>query len=160
MAEQQRQEPPVEHEAAWPRRAVPAPRALKLLAPDLRLDGVLCSRKHITCGRRTRDVLSTGDSEVHPSRVHALKHFFGRSSVALRDAELLERSAHPARGTAKAFTSSFRTSPNCSATSSALTIEPSSMTRCLDHAGPVRSVATSAPMSSDATIVDFRFVGL
>jgi GAF domain-containing protein len=69
-------------------------------------------------------------------------------------------SAHPARGTAKAFTSSFRTSPNCPATSSALTIEPSSMTRCPDHVGPVRSVATSAPMSSDATIVDFRFVGM
>jgi hypothetical protein len=34
------------------------------------------------------------------------------------------------------------------------------MTRCPDHAGPVRSVATSAPMSSVATIVDFRFVGL
>ena len=99
-------------------------------------------------------------SEVHPSRVHALKHFFGRSSVALRDAELLERFAHPARGTAKAFTSRFRTSPNCSATSSALTIEPSSMTRCPDHAGPVRSFAASAPMSFVATIVDFRFVGL
>ena len=30
---------------------------------------------------------------------------------------------------------------------------------CPDHTGPVRSVDTSAPMSSDATTVDFRFVG-
>jgi hypothetical protein len=59
------------------------------LAPDLRLDGVLCSRKHVACGRRTRYVLRTRDSELHPSRVNALKHFFGRSSVALRDAKLL-----------------------------------------------------------------------
>ena len=35
-------------------------------------------------------MLRTGDSEVHPSRVNTLKHFFGGSSVALRDAELLE----------------------------------------------------------------------
>src|ERR1700735_4897394 len=65
--------------------------ALIQLAPELRLDGVLCSRKHIACGRRTRYVLRTRDSEAHPSRVNALIHFFGRSSVALRDAELLER---------------------------------------------------------------------
>ena len=65
------------------------------LAPDLRLDGVLCSRKHIACGRRTRHVLCTRDSEVHPSRVNALIHFFGRPSVALRDAELLERFRPP-----------------------------------------------------------------
>ena len=61
------------------------------LAQDLRLDGVLCGREHITCGLRTRDVLRARDSEVHASRVNALKHFFGGSSVALRDAELLER---------------------------------------------------------------------
>src|ERR1700733_9583156 len=91
MAEQQRQEPPVEHEAAVATTGCSRPRALKLLAPDLRLDGVLCSRKYIACRRRTCYVLRTPDSEVHPSRVNALKHFFGRSSVALRDAELLER---------------------------------------------------------------------
>src|SRR6202041_1858031 len=68
--------------------------------------------------------------------------------------------AHPARGTAKAFTSRFRTSPNCSATSSAVTIEPSSTARRPDHAGPVKRVATCAPMSFAATMVDFRFVGL
>src|ERR1700739_4543291 len=61
-----------------------------LLAPDLPVDGVLSSRKHIACGSCTRYVLRTCDSEVHPSRVNAVKHFFGRSSVALRDAELLE----------------------------------------------------------------------
>ena len=36
-------------------------------------------------------MLRTRDSKVHPSRVNALIHFFGRPSVALRDAELLER---------------------------------------------------------------------
>src|ERR1700747_21231 len=35
---------------------------------DLRLDGVLCSREHIACGRRTRYLRRTRDSEVHPSR--------------------------------------------------------------------------------------------
>ena len=69
-------------------------------------------------------------------------------------------SAHPARGTAKAFASRFGTSPDCSATSSAVTIEPSSTTPCPDHAGPVKGVATSAPMSFVATMVDFGFVGL
>src|SRR5271154_3233556 len=58
---------------------------------DLRLGGVLCSLEYIACGRRTCYVLRTLGSEVHPSRVHGLKHFFGRSGVALRDAELLER---------------------------------------------------------------------
>ena len=37
-----------------------------------------------------RYVLRTLDSEVHPSCIHGLKHFFGRSVVALRDAELLD----------------------------------------------------------------------
>ena len=74
-----------------------------LLAPDLRLDGVLCSRKHIACGCRTRYVFRTRDSEVHPSRVNALKHFFGRSSVALRDAELLERFRPPCARNRKGF---------------------------------------------------------
>ena len=36
-------------------------------------------------------MLRTFASEVHPSRVHGLKHFFGRSGVALRDANLFER---------------------------------------------------------------------
>ena len=103
MAEQQRQEQPVEHEAAVATDGCPAPRALKLLAPDLRLDGVLCSRKHIACGCRTRYVFRTRDSEVHPSRVNALKHFFGRSSVALRDAELLERFRPPCTWDRKGF---------------------------------------------------------
>ena len=73
------------------------------LAPDLRLDAVLCSRKHIACGRRTRYVFGTRDSEVHPSRVNAVKHFFGRSSVALRDAELLERFRPPCTRDCKGF---------------------------------------------------------
>ena len=65
------------------------------LAPDLCPGGVLCSRKHIAGGRRTRYVLRTRVSEVHPSRVDALKHFFGSSSVALRNAELPERFRPP-----------------------------------------------------------------
>ena len=130
------------------------------LLPDLRLGGVLCSCKHIACGRHTRYVLRTRDSEVHPPAFTALKHFFGSSGVALRDAELLERFRPSCTGYCKGFYVDFRTSPNCLATSSALTIEPSSTTRCPDHAGPVKRVATSAPMSSDATIVDFRLVGL
>ena len=107
-------------------------------------------------------MLRTNDSEVHPSRVNALVHLFGRPGVALRDAELLERfRIPPCTWDRKGFyVECCRTLPNCPATSSALTIEPNSMTRCPDHAGPVRSVATSAPMSSDATIADFRFVGL
>ena len=73
------------------------------LAPDLRLDGVLCSHKHIACGRRTGYVLRTRESEIHPSRVNALKHFFGRSGVALRDAELLERFRPPCTRGCKGF---------------------------------------------------------
>ena len=68
-----------------------------------RLDGLLSSREYIACGRRTRYVLRTRDSEVHPSRVDALKHFFGRSSVALRDAELLERFRPPCTRDCKGF---------------------------------------------------------
>src|SRR5580698_1906655 len=103
MAEQQRQEPPVEHEAAVATAGCSRPRALKLHAPDLRLDGVLCCRKHIACGRRTHYVLRTRDSKVHPSRVYAFKHFFGRPSVALRDAELLERFRPPCTWDRKGF---------------------------------------------------------
>src|SRR5271166_322800 len=75
---------------------------------DLRLDGVLCSRKHIACGRRTRYVLRTRDSQVHPSRVNALKHFFSRSGVALRDAELLECFRPPCARDRKGFYVEFQ----------------------------------------------------
>src|SRR5579859_6264962 len=78
------------------------------LAPDLRLDGVLRSCKHIACGRRTRYVFRATDSEAHPSRVNALKHFFGRSSVALRDAELLERFRPPCTRDCKGFYVEFQ----------------------------------------------------
>src|ERR1700675_1851998 len=72
-----------------------------------RLDGLLSSREYVACGRCTRYVLCTLDSEVHPSRVHALKHFFGRSSVALRDAELLERFRPPCTWDGKGFYVAF-----------------------------------------------------
>jgi len=48
-------------------------------------------REDVACGRHARYVLRTRDAEVHPSCIHGVKHFFGRSGVALRDAELLER---------------------------------------------------------------------
>jgi hypothetical protein len=69
-------------------------RGRERLLRHLRLGGVLCSLEHIACQRRTRYVLRTLDPEIHPSCIHRLKHFFGRSGVALRDAELLER-FHP-----------------------------------------------------------------
>jgi hypothetical protein len=71
--------------------------------PDSSRHGLLGRRKDVACGRRTRYVLRTLDSEVHPSCVHGLKHFFGRSSVALRDAELLERSRPPCTRDCKGF---------------------------------------------------------
>ncbi len=61
----------------------------------LRLDGLMCRRKHFTCGGCTRYVLSALDSEVHPTRVDALKHLFGCSGLAFWDAELLERFRPP-----------------------------------------------------------------
>ena len=107
-----------------------------------RRHGLLGRREDVACGRRTRYVLRTLNSEVHPSCIHGLKHFFGRSGVALRDAELFERFRPPCTRDCKGFHVETRTSPNCSATSSALTIEPSSTTRCPDQAGPVKRVAT------------------
>src|ERR1700716_402892 len=62
-----------------------------------RRHGLLGRREHVACGRRTRYVLRTLDSKVHPSCINGLKHFFGRSGVALRDAELLERFRPPCR---------------------------------------------------------------
>jgi hypothetical protein len=70
---------------------------------DLRLGGVLCSFEYIACGRRTRYVLRILGSEVHPSCIHGLKHFFGRSGVAFRDTELLERCCPPRTRDCKGF---------------------------------------------------------
>jgi hypothetical protein len=61
----------------------------------LRLGGVLCSLEYIACGRRTRYALCALDAEVHPSCIDGLKHLFGRSGMALRDAELFERFRPP-----------------------------------------------------------------
>jgi hypothetical protein len=60
-----------------------------------RRHGLLGRREDVACGRRTRYVLRTLDSKVHPSCIHGPKHFFGRSGVALRDAELPERFRPP-----------------------------------------------------------------
>src|SRR5260221_8764038 len=65
--------------------------------------GLLDRRKDVACGRRTRYVLRTLDAEVHPSCIHGLKHFFGRSGVALRDTELLERFRPPCTRDCKGF---------------------------------------------------------
>jgi hypothetical protein len=56
-----------------------------------RRHGLLGRREDVACGRRTCYVLRTLDSEVHPSCIHGLIHFFGGSGATLRDAELLER---------------------------------------------------------------------
>ena len=71
--------------------------------PDLPLGGVLCSFEYIACARCARYALRILGSEVHPSRVHGLKHFFGRSGVALRDAELFERFRPPCTRDCKGF---------------------------------------------------------
>jgi hypothetical protein len=140
-------------------RQFPRNRAIQL-PPDLRLDA-FCAAANTS---RADVVPAMCSVPAIPRSIHpALTLSYISSAGPVWPFGMPIRSnasAHPARGTAKAFTSSLRTSPNCPATSSALTIEPSSMTRCAHQAGPVRSVATSAPMSSDATIVDFRFVGL
>ena len=68
-----------------------------------RRHGPLGRREDVACGRRTRYVLRTRDSEVHPSCIHGLKHLFGRSGVAPRDAELLERFRPPCTRDGKGF---------------------------------------------------------
>jgi hypothetical protein len=105
-------------------------------------------------------MLRTLDSKVHPSCINGLKHFFGRSGMALRDAELLERFRPPCPRDCKGFHVKRQDVTQLLRDSSAVTIEPSSTVRCPDHAGPVKRVATSAPTSFVATMVDFRFVGL
>jgi hypothetical protein len=57
---------------------------------DSRRHRLLGRRKDVARGRGTRYVLGALDADVHPSCIHGLKHFFGRSGVAFRDAELLE----------------------------------------------------------------------
>jgi len=71
--------------------------------PDLRLGGILCSLEYVARGRRTGYVLRTIGSDVHPPCIHGLKHFFGRSGVALRDAELLECFRPPCTRDCKGF---------------------------------------------------------
>ena len=68
-----------------------------------RRHGLLGRREDVACGRRTRYVLRTLDSKVHPSCINGLKHFFGRSGAALRDAELLERFRPPCTRDCKGF---------------------------------------------------------
>jgi hypothetical protein len=68
-----------------------------------RRHGLVGRREDVACGRRTRYVLCTLDSEVHPSCIHGIKHFFGRSGVTLRDAELLERFRPPCARDCKGF---------------------------------------------------------
>src|ERR1700746_3149071 len=48
-----------------------------------RRHGLLGRREDVACGRRTRYVLRTLDSKVHPSCINGLKHFFGRSGMAV-----------------------------------------------------------------------------
>ncbi len=120
----------------------------------------MCSLEDVACGRRTRYVLRILGSEVHPSCIHGLKHFFGRSGAALRDAELLERFRPPCTRDCEGFNVEIQDFTQLLRYFTAVTIEPSSTTRRPDHAGPVKRVATSAPMSIVATMVDFRFVGL
>ena len=112
-----------------------------------------CAASKHRVGASCRFVPHTLDSEVHPSCIHGLKHFFGRSGVALRDAEL-SNARPPCTRDCKGFHVEIRDSPNCSATSSAVTIEPSSTTRCPDHAGPVKGLRPPRRLFV-ATMVDF-----
>src|SRR3984957_9814239 len=68
-----------------------------------RCHGLLGRRADVARGRRARYVLRTLDSEVHPSCIHGLKHLLGRSGVAFRDAELLERFRPPCARDRKGF---------------------------------------------------------
>src|ERR1700679_1937624 len=68
-----------------------------------RRHGLLGRREDVACRRRTGYVLRPLDSKVHPSCINGLKHFFGRSSVVLRDAELLERFRPPCTWDCKGF---------------------------------------------------------
>ena len=137
-------------------RSARVPAMNHIRAPML-ISGLLLIMYFPLISQKATRIIS-GERPPHQGLPPQLATDLGRA--VLRLGSHLRAAIEPWCGQAKAFTSSVRTSPNCPATSSALTIEPSSMTRCPDHAGPVRSVATSAPMSSDATIVDFRFVGL
>src|SRR5882757_4470617 len=75
--------------------APPVAKGIALERRGSRRHGLLGRREDVACGCRTRYVLRTLDSKVHPSCINGLKHFFGRSGVALRDAELLERFRPP-----------------------------------------------------------------
>ena len=68
-----------------------------------RRHGLLGRRENVASGHRTRYVLGIPGAEIHPSCIHGLKHFFGRSGVALRDAELLERFRPPCTRDCKGF---------------------------------------------------------
>jgi hypothetical protein len=50
----------------------------------LRLVDVLCSLEYVACGRRTRYVLRTFDSEVHPSCIHGLSMRMAERPIELR----------------------------------------------------------------------------
>ena len=95
-----------------------------------------------------------------PARVDRLEHSFSRSSLALRDAELLEgcRPIGPRDSEGLDFALHDIAKLCCDF------IRADHRTKfddaMPDQAGPVNSVATSAPMSFVATIVDFRLVGL
>ena len=100
------------------------------------------------------------EAEVHPSCIHSLEHFFGRSGVALRNSELFERFRPACTRDCKGFHVEIQDLTQLLRDFIGAAIQPSSTTRCPDQAGPVKRVAISAPMSFVATMVDFRFVGL
>ena len=101
--------------------------------------------------------------EVHPSRAFTASNISSARSIGGPSGYRIARTLPPTvhAGLQRLSRRDSGTSPNCFATSSAVTIEPSSTTcAALDHAGPVKRVATSVPMSFVATMVDFRLVGL
>jgi hypothetical protein len=81
-----------------------------------RRHGLLGSREDVACGHRTRYVLGTLDSEVPPFCIHGLNNSSAGPVCPFGILNCSTAFAHPARGTAKAFTSRFWTSPNCAAT--------------------------------------------